>query len=170
MDYRCTNEDHDHNLAHGLECVERGNAVLAAKVAKSASEAKTPTRAYSGDAGFDLYFCGDRPFLVRPNEVVTVPSRVAIQLPEGMWGLVIGRSSSFARGLIINPTVIDGGFRGDLFAYARNINRDWVTIEPNDRLAQFIPMPLLADGMEMVEVDALDTSDRGTAGFGSSGR
>lgn len=170
MDYKCTNAAHDHILAHGLECVERGNAVLAAKVLKTAGVAQIPTRAYPGDAGFDLYFAGDRSLMIRPQEVMTIPSRVAIQLPEGMWGLVIGRSSSFQRGLIVNPTVIDGGYRGTLFAYVRNINNDWVTIEPNDRLAQFIPMPLLADGMEMVEVDELDASERGTAGFGSSGR
>lgn len=141
-----------------------------AKVTKSSSRATTPTRAFHGDAGYDLYYSGAAPLLIAPGQVVTIPSEVAIQWPDGVWGFIIGRSSSFQRGLLVNPTVIDAGFRGDLFAYVRNVHTDWVTVEPGDRIAQVVPLPLYAELFGMIEVDALDPSERGANGFGSSGR
>lgn len=146
------------------------NGVEFARVRKSA-HAAMPTRAYSGDAGFDLYYTGTSPMRIMPGEVVWIPSAVAIQWPEGVWGLIIGRSSSFEKGLLVNPTVIDAGFRGDLGAYVRNADPvNWVTVYPKDRIAQVVPLPLLAAGIQLQEVDQLDPSDRGTNGFGSSGR
>lgn len=145
-------------------------AILVAKWKRFAPDAKRPTRAYSGDAGFDLYYSGDKPLMIRPGGTTHVPSHVAIQWPLDMWGLMIGRSSSFEKGLLVNPTVIDAGFRGDLFANVRNVSHGWVTIDPGDRIAQIVPMPLLARDISMQEVDELDPSDRGSNGFGSSGR
>lgn len=132
--------------------------------------AALPEQAYPGDAGYDLAYSGDKAMLIAPDEVVTVPSEIAIQWPDGMWGLVIGRSSSFQKGLLVNPTIIDAGFRGALFAFVRNVRGDWVTVQPGDRIAQVVPMPLLAGTFPMVEVGALDPSERGENGFGSSGR
>lgn len=141
-----------------------------AKVRRKA-HATTPTRAYSGDAGFDLYYTGIEPMQIQPSEVVWIPSEVAIQWPDGVWGFIIGRSSSFELGLLVNPTIIDAGFRGNLGAYVRNVNPStWVTVQPGDRVAQIVPLPLLAPNIGLLEVDELDPSDRGTNGFGSSGR
>lgn len=140
-----------------------------AKVKRRAG-AQMPTRAYPGDAGHDLYYSGEAAMLIMPNAVVWVPSEVAIQWPDGVWGLIIGRSSSFEKGLLVNPTVIDAGFRGTLGAFVRNVHNDWVTVQPGERVAQIVPMPLLAGTFPMVEVDELDPSERGEKGFGSSGR
>jgi dUTP pyrophosphatase len=145
-------------------------ARLVAKVLRKAPSANVPSRAYSGDAGFDLYYSGTTPQRIRPSGVAHIPSQVVIQWPEGMWGFMIGRSSSFERGLLVNPTVIDAGFRGDLFANVRNVTDGWVEIQPGERIAQIVPMPLLAPGIDLQETDKLDPSDRGEAGFGSSGR
>lgn len=133
-------------------------------------EAMMPTRAYEGDAGFDLYYSGKRPLQICPNGVAHVPSRVAIQWPPGVWGFIIGRSSAFQRGLLVNPTIIDAGFRGDLFAYVRNATTAWIEVQPNERIAQVVPLPLLAEQIQLIQVGQLDESDRGTNGFGSSGR
>lgn len=141
-----------------------------AKVVRTDPAATIPTRAYPGDAGFDLFYTGDIEMQIRPNEVTWVPSKVAIEWPSGVWGLIVGRSSSFERGLLVNPTVIDAGFRGTLGAYVRNVSTGWVVVSPNDRIAQVVPMPLLAEGYQLVEVDELGPSERGTSGFGSSGR
>lgn len=138
---------------------------------RKSAHAAMPTRAYSGDAGFDLYYTGISQMRIQPGEVVWIPSEVAIQWPDGVWGFIIGRSSSFELGLLVNPTIIDAGFRGDLGAYVRNVNpSEWVTVYPGDRVAQIVPLPLLAAGIDLSEVDQLDPSDRGTRGFGSSGR
>lgn len=141
-----------------------------AKVQLQDPNAKIPTRAYPGDAGFDLYYCGERSLAIQPHAVAHVPSRVAIQWPDGMWSLIIGRSSAFARGLLINPTVIDAGWRGELFAYVRNATDEPVAIEPGERIAQIVPITLLADQIQMMPVPELDPSERGEQGFGSSGR
>lgn len=133
------------------------------------SGGQMPNRPYEADAGFDLAYSGDFTLQIQPGEVVWVPCGVAVQWPPGMWGFIVGRSSTFRRGLLVNPTVIDGGWRGDLGAMVRNVTGQWAEVEPGQRLAQIVPMPLLATGIELVEVDELDPSDRGTNGFGSSG-
>lgn len=140
------------------------------KVVLNNPNAKMPTRAYPGDAGYDLYYSGERDLLMRPGAVIYIPCHVAMQWPEGIWGFIIGRSSAFQRGILVNPTVIDAGWRGELFAYVRNVINQWITIEPGDRVAQIVPMPLLAEGRELIQVDELDPSERGVNGFGSSGR
>lgn len=140
------------------------------KVVRTDPLATLPTRAYPGDAGYDLYYTGTQDMQIRPGEVAWIPSKVAIEWPPGVWGLIIGRSSSFEKGLLVNPTVIDAGFRGTLGAYVRNVSTGWVTVAPQDRVAQVVPLPLLADSYRMVEVNELGPSERGTAGFGSSGR
>lgn len=145
-------------------------AAQTAKVQRTDPLATLPTRAYPGDAGYDLYYTGTQDMQIRPGEVMWIPSKVAIEWPPGVWGLIIGRSSSFEKGLLVNPTVIDAGFRGTLGAYVRNVSTGWVTVAPQDRVAQVVPLPLLADSYRMVEVNELGPSERGTAGFGSSGR
>ena len=65
------------------------------------------------DAGFDLRYSGEEEIAIRAGNVADVPSSIAIQWPPGVWGLLIGRSSTFRqRGLLVNPAVIDPGFRG----------------------------------------------------------
>lgn len=140
------------------------------KVVRHNHRAQYPTRAYPGDAGYDLAYSGADTMRLRPDEVAHVPSDIAVQWPDGVWGFIIGRSSSFQRGLLVNPTVIDAGWRGTLFAYVRNITRGWIEIEPGDRVAQIVPLPLLADDYAIIPVLQLDESERGEQGFGSSGR
>ena len=140
--------------------------------AKYVGRGAKPSRAYEGDAGFDLAYSGEEPLLIEPDQAVDIPCGIGIQWPsEHMWGLMVGRSSTFRdRGLLVNLGVIDAGFRGELFAVTRNISLDIVWVMPGDRVAQIIPLPLLAEGMGMMHMKQLDDSERGTNGFGSSGR
>lgn len=138
-------------------------------VARYVGPGHAPTKAYRDDAGFDLYSDIDTPIDILPGQCVDIPAGVHIQWPEQMWGLLIGRSSTFrTHGLMVNPGIIDTGYRGPLFAVTRNISNYTVTVNPGDRIAQIIPMSTMALGMEMVQQE-LDPSDRGTNGFGSSG-
>jgi dUTP pyrophosphatase len=132
------------------------------------ADAKPPTRAYPGDAGFDLAAVDN--VEIAGFDHLDIHLGVAIQWPKGMWGFLTGRSSTFrSLGLLVHPAVIDGGFRGELFALVRNMTPDPVRVEAGQRIAQIIPFPVLADGMEMWEVDELSPSERGTNGFGSTG-
>jgi len=130
------------------------------------------SKAHQEDAGYDLHYHGNVPLVIRAGECVDVPAGVAVEWPQGMWGFLVGRSSSFRnRGLLVNPAIIDAGFRGDLFAIVRNIGQEHRVLSPGERVAQIIPMPTNAAGLAVVrcQADELTPSERGTKGFGSSG-
>ena len=129
-----------------------------------------PDVGYPGDAGFDLYNTLEEPLTIAPDELVQIPSGIAVEMPPGTWSLILGRSSTFGKvGLLVNPAVIDNGFRGPLYAVCRNITTEPVTIHPGQRVAQLIPFPLTAAVLTWRHVATLSDSERGTAGFGSTG-
>lgn len=99
-----------------------------------------------------------------------MPCGIAIEWPPGVWGFMVGRSSTFrSKGIMVNPGIIDAGFRGELFAVCRNISEGVVSVHPGERVAQIIPIGLMAPNFELVWATELSTSDRGTKGFGSTG-
>jgi dUTP pyrophosphatase len=129
-----------------------------------------PVQLIAGDAGFDLTVSRD--LVVEPDTFARIPTNVAVALPEGMWGLLNSRSSTFyQRGLIIIPGIIDCGYRGEIMAQAYNLGKKGVVIRKGERLFQLIPMTNLASGMRWmaVAVEKLPKSSRGEAGFGSTG-
>lgn len=126
-----------------------------------------PTRGYADDAGLDLYVSVDVKIL--PFQFVDVPSGVKIDVPDGLWGMITGRSSTLRnRGLLVNPGVIDAGWTGELFAGVQNMTDKTVEVEAGDRLAQLIllPAPVIGYDPEWGQVRA---KARGTNGFGSTG-
>lgn len=127
-----------------------------------------PRRAFDGDAGFDLV-CSE-PVMVRPGDFVDIPCGIAVEMPPGTWGLVVGRSSTLRkRGLFVPPGVIDNGWRGGMFAGTWNLGDKLARVERGDRIAQLIPMPLVAPGLRLARVEELAGGDRGERGFGSTG-
>lgn len=127
-----------------------------------------PKQAYAGDAGFDLACTRD--LRIHDGEFVDVPCGIAIELPPGMWGWVIGRSSTLrTKGLLVNPGIIDNGWRGEYFVGVKNVSGGIVEVKTGERLAQLIPMPLLADRIRFEQTGVLSETSRGTNGFGSSG-
>lgn len=131
--------------------------------------AQLPTKAYSDDAGFDLYVSQDT--WIHPGEFKDVPCAVAIELPSDTWALLTGRSSTLRKhNLMVNQGVIDPGYRGELFAGVWNLGSKAVKIETGDRLAQLILMPNHALSAKLVSVNELQPHQRGQSGFGSSGR
>lgn len=139
------------------------------QLARWTGEGRAPKDGKPGDAGFDLYYHDDQPITIAPGNFVNVRSKIAVQLPDGMWGLIVGRSSTFARRLFVAPSVIDAGYRGELYACCWNIGHEPQTIAPGDRVAQIVPFPLTAAGIVWSQM-ALDDSVRGETGFGSTGR
>ena len=129
---------------------------------------RLPSRTNEGDAGFDIYVAEQT--IIAPSSFCLVPSGIRVQMPDNTWYLILGRSStSNKRGLIVIPAVIDAGFRGLLYANVYNPNAHEVIIEEGDRLAQMVPLELMAHLMEPISVPQLDDTDRGERGFGSSG-
>ncbi len=132
-------------------------------------DAALPARAYAGDAGLDLVAC-ERVTLA-PGERALVPTGLAIAIPEGYAGLVTPRSGLAARhglSMVNTPGLIDAGYRGELQVILLNTDPTApFTVEPGMRIGQLVLVPVPA--VEIVEVDELPASERGAAGFGSSG-
>lgn len=138
------------------------------QVVKTHPVGQLPFRAYPGDAGFDLHCCED--VTVPVGQFVDVPCGIAAQLPEGTWGFITGRSSTLRKhGLLVNPAVIDQGYRGLLYVGVHNLGDKAFHVKQGMRLAQLVPLPLTAESMQPLWVQELEPSDRGESGFGSSG-
>lgn len=128
-------------------------------------------QAHVGDAGFDLAYNGDDDMGIRAGDRRAVPTGVRVEMPAGYYSLIVGRSSSFSkRNLLVPLSVIDAGFRGELFAVCWNYGKEDQLIHPNERVAQLLPMKLEASGLRWQKVLSLSDSERAENGFGSSGR
>jgi dUTP pyrophosphatase len=141
----------------------------ALKVVRLDPRATLPTRAYPGDAGLDLYAL--EPISLAPGERASIRTGVAVEVPPGHAGLVVPRSGLAARhgiALVNAPGLIDAGYRGELQILVLNTDRsETCTLEAGDRIAQLVLVAVLTPSV--LEVDGLAASERGGAGFGSSG-
>ena len=128
--------------------------------------AKMPTKAHKSDAGFDLYVSRTS----EKNGCLVCHSDVAFEIPEGYVGLVFPRSSIANTGLMLTNSVgvIDSCYRGDVMCKFRKTGLYAHNYEHGDRFAQIVIMPY--PEIEFVEADELSESDRGTGGYGSSGK
>lgn len=142
--------------AHGL--VERPAEV---------ADLPLPAQRIDGDIGLDLYTAED--VTVPAHEWRGIPTKIRVAPPQGIWFMIMGRSSALhARGLLVVPSVIDEGFRGDLFAMAFNITDSDAHVARGERIAQLIPMHNIP--FEFTEATRLPQSARAAQGFGSTGR
>lgn len=134
------------------------------KYKKLRANAMTPRRAHADDAGLDLApteHCN-----LEPGRTVKLGTGIALEIPTGHVGLLVSRSSTKSRGLDIT-SVIDAGYRGEVFISVTNTSEHWEEIEREAYLAQLLILPCLTLGLELVT--ALSDSDRSDKGFGSSG-
>lgn len=133
------------------------------------SSVELPSYAYVGDAGLDLRANSSVDIL--PHHRVLIPTGLAIALPDGYAGFVQPRSGlALKKGLTIanTPGLIDAHYRGELKVIAVNLDpQEPIHIERGERIAQLVIQEVPT--VNLIEVDELDKTDRGTGGFGSSG-
>lgn len=131
-------------------------------------EARMPIRAHADDAGWDLFVSVET--VVPPHGFKDVASGVRMELPNGYWGMLTGRSSTIRkRGLLVVQGIIDTGYRGELFSAVWNLTDKAVVLEQGERIAQLIILPNATQQSVLSRTDALGQSVRGNNGFGSSG-
>ncbi len=139
------------------------------RVARLAPDAVLPTRAYDGDAGLDLYAA--HAARIAPGQRESVGTGLAVAIPEGHAGLVLPRSGLALRhgiALVNAPGLIDSGYRGELRVLLLNTDTEAAfEVAAGDRIAQLLVVAFAA--VALVEVDALQPSERDARGFGSSG-
>lgn len=128
-----------------------------------------PSYAYEGDAGLDLRSNID--IDLAPFERALIPTGLAIAIPDGFAGFVQPRSGlAIKRGFsIVNtPGLIDAHYRGELMIIGINLDsRESIHIDRGERIAQLVIQEVPT--VNLVEVEELDETDRGSCGFGSSG-
>jgi len=128
--------------------------------------ATIPTRATEGSAGFDLY-CTARVDLP-PGQRLLLPAGIAVALPPGTCGQIWPRSGMATRqGIDRLAGLVDADYRGEVHVSLVNHGLDVAEFRPGDRIGQLVVVPVIVDA---VEVDKLDDTERGSGGFGSSGR
>ena len=129
-----------------------------------------PRYAHPGDAGMDLHAYDGA--TIEPHQRVLMPTGISVAIPDGYAGLVLPRSGNAIRhGLSLpnTPGLIDSGYRGELMVALVNLDAaETVCIEPGDRIAQLVLVPVVS--ATPVLVGSLDETSRGEGGFGSSGR
>lgn len=141
------------------------------KIRKVSENAVMPKRATGGSAGLDLCACIDAPLTLKGGETALVPTGLAIELPSADYGAFVFARSGLAIkhgiGLLNSVGVIDSDYRGEIKVGLINQINEAYTIEPGERIAQMVIMPVSM--MPVEEVDTLGETDRGAGGFGSTG-
>lgn len=130
------------------------------------SGARRPNKAHYNDAGWDLYVSEDK--TVPVGSRAAIATNIAIAVPDGYAGLLLGRSSSNGLGLFVLPSLIDPGYRGPVFVSCINLSNVEIRVRWRDRIAQLVILPVVDSLMSFTP--GLPPGIREDRGFGSSGR
>ena len=142
------------------------------KVKKLKDNAVVPKRATSGSAGADLYACITESVTIAPGQLVKIPTGIAIELADSSLAAFLFARSGLGvkHGITLSNSVgvVDSDYRGEICVGLCNVSGEPYTIQPDERVAQMVIMPVVC--AEFVEAEELGTTVRGEGGFGSSGR
>ena len=141
------------------------------KFKKMRDSAKIPSYATDGAAAVDLSAAIDAPITLAPSERRLIPTGIAISIPRNTVAVLSARSGlSYKKGITAanGIGVIDSDYRGEIFFSAINLSSEPYTVEPGERIAQLMLMPVYA--LSLTEADTLDETERGEGGFGSTGK
>ena len=131
-----------------------------------------PEYATAGSAGLDLRACLDKPLLAAPGQTYLISTGISIHIQDpGLAAMILPRSGlGHKHGVVLGNLLglIDSDYQGPLMVSCWNRSRTPFEIQPGERLAQLVFVPVVQAKFEVV--DSFETSDRGEGGFGHSGR
>ena len=131
-----------------------------------------PAYATPGSAGLDLRACLDAPLLLAPGHSALIPTGLAIHIGDpGLAAMILPRSGlGHKHGIVLGNLVglIDSDYQGPLLVSCWNRGSEPFTVQPLERIAQMVIVPVVQAGFR--RVDAFEVSQRGEGGFGSTGR
>lgn len=143
------------------------------KILDARLHAQPPAYATAGSAGLDLRACLDAPLMLAPNAWQLVPTGMAIHLADpGYAALILPRSGlGHKHGIVLGNLVglIDSDYQGQLMVSAWNRSDTAFTIEPMERIAQLVIVPVVQAQFRQVD-DFAAATERGAGGYGSTGR
>ena len=136
------------------------------EVKKLTDSSQVPTKGHPNDAGWDLY--ANENIEIWPEETKLISTGIAMSLPKGFVGLIWDRSSMGVKGIHRHAGVIDSGYRGEVKVCLHNTTGELYKIKSGDRIAQLLiqEIPIF----RLHEVEELDSTIRGSGGFGSTGK
>ena len=138
---------------------------------KIGTQIPLPYYASEGAAAIDLHACVDGAVVIPGGGQVMIPTGLAVAVPDGYVGILAVRSSMGVKnGICLSNGigVIDSDYRGPLQVALHNMRDVYYTVQPGDRIAQLMVVPVLCPEIEVVE--ELPETARGAKGFGSTGR
>ena len=142
------------------------------KVLDPRMAAQLPAYATPGSAGLDLRACLDAPLVIEPGQAELIPTGLSIHIGDpGLAAMLLPRSGlGHKHGIVLGNLVglIDSDYQGPLMVSCWNRGRSAFTVQPMERIAQMIIVPVLQARFRVV--DDFDASGRGEGGFGSTGR
>lgn len=142
------------------------------KVLREAARASLPAYATAGSAGLDLRACIEAAIELAPGATTLLPTGLAIHIADpGYAALILPRSGlGHKHGIVLGNLVglIDSDYQGELMVSCWNRGNASFTIQPQERIAQLVIVPV--QQVQFQEVSVFSASDRGAGGFGSTGR
>lgn len=140
--------------------------------ARIGEEFPLPRYATDGSAGIDMRACLDEPLEVHPGDTHLLPTGIAIHIGDPQLAAVLLPRSGLGHkhGIVLGNLVglIDADYQGQVFVSCWNRGHDSFTIQPGERVAQMVFVPIVRTHFEVVE--SFQESTRGAGGFGHSGR
>jgi dUTP pyrophosphatase len=142
------------------------------KVLDARMAEQLPTYATAGSAGLDLRACLDAPLVLEPGQTQLIPTGLAIHVADpGLAAIILPRSGlGHKHGIVLGNLVglIDSDYQGQLMVSCWNRGQATFTIQPMERIAQLVIVPVVQAKFNVV--DEFGVSDRGAGGFGSTGK
>lgn len=131
--------------------------------------AKMPLKAHEADAGFDLFQKeGGVPIYIPPHRAYTFDTGVHMAIPDWWCGVLMAKSGMNVKHGITSTGLIDSGYTGSIRVKLYNHSNDTFIVQPGEKISQIIILPV--PKIELMQVDELEETERGDAGFGSSGK
>lgn len=141
------------------------------KCVKLRENAVIPSYESLGAAGCDLSAAIDSNIMIAPHQTVKIPTGLAMELPEGTFGAIYARSGIATKEGLAPANkvgVADWDYRGEIIVALHNHSDEYRIVEPGQRIAQLIIQPYVS--VNYVEAETLNSTDRGSGGFGSTGK
>ncbi|KAG9302041.1 hypothetical protein G9A89_021085 [Geosiphon pyriformis] len=131
-----------------------------------------PEQVHDTDTGFDLRYPGKNAIKLEPNARVCIDLKIALEIPATIMVLLVLRSSLAKKGINIRGGIVDAEYTRNISAMLQNDSEKVYTIEPNEKIAQtiFLPLVKVASLVEIRTKEELEITARGIQEFGSTGR